>query len=97
MSALASEARGRLEPVPDIDLPNGRIFIGGEWREGRGAEIRSIYPADRSLNRVLRGASRADVEEAIARARKATADLSWRRLLPHHRAHRPLSALSRTL
>jgi len=98
VSALASEARSLPAPAPDIDLPDGRIFIGGEWRAGRGAEIRSIYPADRALNRVLRGASRADVEEAIAQARKAAADPAWRRLLPHQRAvflHRIADGISR--
>jgi acyl-CoA reductase-like NAD-dependent aldehyde dehydrogenase len=65
-------------------LPSGALFIGGEWREGRGAEITSVFPADGSVNRVLRGASAADGEEAIARAKAAQP--AWGALLPHERA-----------
>jgi NAD-dependent aldehyde dehydrogenases len=68
------------------ELPDGRLFIGGEWETGTGAEITSIYPADGSVNRVLKGASRADGERAIARALKAQADPAWRGLKPHERA-----------
>ncbi|PTW99937.1 aldehyde dehydrogenase [Pararhodobacter aggregans] len=68
------------------DLPDGRLFIGGEWEPGTGAEITSIYPADGSVNRVLKGASRADGERAIARALAAQADPAWRGLKPHERA-----------
>ena len=68
------------------DMPDGRLFLAGEWREGTGAEITSVFPADGSVNRVLRGASTADGEEAIARAKAAQADPSWRNLKPHERA-----------
>lgn len=69
-----------------IELPQGKLFIGGEWEEGSGEPITSIFPADGSLNRVLRGASKEDGERAIARARKAQADPAWRNLKPHERA-----------
>ena len=68
------------------ELPDGRLFIGGEWRAGRGAEIDSHFSADGSLNRTLRGASAEDADEAIARAQAAQADPAWRDLLPHQRA-----------
>lgn len=68
------------------ELPDGRLFIGGEWEVGTGAEITSTFPADGSLNRVLRGASRVDGERAIASALKAQADPAWRSLKPHERA-----------
>ncbi|MGD9863110.1 MAG: aldehyde dehydrogenase [Pseudodonghicola sp.] len=67
-------------------MPDGRLYLAGEWREGTGAEITSVFPADGSVNRVLRGASRADGEVAIARARAAQADPAWRALKPHERA-----------
>lgn len=58
----------------DIDvLPSGEIFVAGDWRKGRGADIVSTFPADRSLNRVVAGASAEDVEEAIDRAAAAQA------------------------
>jgi len=68
------------------EMPDGRLFMGGEWRPGTGAEITSVFPADGSVNRVLRGASRADGTEAIARAKAAQADPAWRGLKPHERA-----------
>jgi betaine-aldehyde dehydrogenase len=63
-----------------------RLFIGGEWRRGRGAEIASNFPADGSLNAMLPGASVEDVDLAIERAQEAVADRNWRKLLPHERA-----------
>jgi len=69
-----------------IQMPEDKVFIAGEWRRGRGSEIVSIFPADRSVNAVLRGASRQDVEEAIDRAQQAAFDPAWRGLRPHQRA-----------
>ena len=70
----------------DVELPDGRLFVGGLWEEGTGAEITSIFPADGSVNRVLRGASREDGLRAIERAKAAQADPAWRGLKPHERA-----------
>nr|WP_246637968.1 aldehyde dehydrogenase [Nitratireductor kimnyeongensis] len=67
-------------------MPQNKLFVGGEWEEGNGAEITSIFPADGSVNRVLRGASIADGERAIERAKTAQADPAWRNLKPHERA-----------
>ncbi len=69
-----------------IDMPDGRLFIGGRWEEGTGAEITSTFPADGSLNRTLRGAGRADGERAIERALRAQADPAWRGMKAHERA-----------
>ncbi|QPM92228.1 aldehyde dehydrogenase [Pseudooceanicola algae] len=68
------------------ELPDGRLFIGGEWETGTGAEITSTYPHDGSFNLSFKGASRADGEKAIARAKAAQADPAWANLLPHERA-----------
>ena len=65
-------------------LPSGALYIGGDWREGRGAEITSVFPADGTVTRVLRGASTEDGEEAIARARAAQP--AWGALKPFERA-----------
>nr|WP_246747133.1 aldehyde dehydrogenase [Nitratireductor aquibiodomus] len=67
-------------------MPQNKLFVAGEWEEGSGAEITSIFPADGSVNRVLRGASVADGERAIERAKQAQADPAWRNLKPHERA-----------
>lgn len=68
------------------DLPDGRLYVGGEWEWGTGAEITSVYPADGSVNLTLKGASRADGERAIARAIAAQADPGWRGMKAHERA-----------
>lgn len=68
------------------DMPDGRLFVGGDWEAGTGAEITSTFPHDGSLNLVLKGASRADGERAIARAMVAQADPAWRGLKAHERA-----------
>ena len=67
-------------------LPSGELFVGGEWRKGRGTEISSIFPADRSANRTLAGASAEDVEDAIELAAEAARQPAWRNLKPHERA-----------
>ncbi len=69
-----------------IEMPKGALFVGGEWEEGSGAEIVSTFPADGTVNRVLRGASEADGLRAIERAKKAQSDPAWRNLRPHERA-----------
>lgn len=66
--------------------PQDKLYIGGEWRRGRGADITSNFPADGSLNAVLPGASLEDVDLAIERAQDAVNQPSWRKLLPHERA-----------
>lgn len=74
------------DPALEDLLPDGRIFVAGSWQEGRGAEITSIFPADLTVNRRFRGASRADGEAAIAGAKRAQADPAWRDMAPPQRA-----------
>ena len=72
--------------IQPCDLPDNRLFIGGEWRKGQGAAIESRFPADGSLNCVIDGASRDDAMEAIRSGVKAQADPSWLNMKPHERA-----------
>lgn len=67
-------------------IAQDRLYIGGEWRRGRGADITSNFPADGSHNATLPGASVEDVDLAIERAQDAVNDPAWRKLLPHERA-----------
>lgn len=67
-------------------IAQDKLYIGGEWRRGRGADITSNFPADGSLNAILPGASLEDVDLAIERAQEAVNDPAWRKLLPHERA-----------
>ncbi len=50
-------------PVETCEMPENRLYLGGEWQTGRGAEIESVFPADMTLNRVINGAS---IEDGIA-------------------------------
>lgn len=82
------------------DLPADGLYVAGEWRRGRGAAIRSVFPADGSENRVLHGASREDAIEAIERADAARRDPAWRNLRPHERAtvlHRISEGIARNV
>ncbi len=69
------------------DLPGNKIFIGGDWRQGKGAEIESRFSADGTMNRIINGASRDDCLEAIGKAKAAQANPEWRDLKPHQRAN----------
>jgi betaine-aldehyde dehydrogenase len=69
------------------ELPNGDLYIGGEWSKGRGAPITSIFPADKSENLTLNGASLDDLSLAISRAEEAQAAPAWRNMKAHERAN----------
>ena len=69
-----------------IKMPDGKLFIGGEWETGTGKEIVSIFPADGSINCSLYGASKNDVLRAVKLAKSAQSQSSWRSLKPHERA-----------
>lgn len=62
-----------------------KIFIAGQWREGRGDMTESRYPVDGSLNIAFRAASLEDVDEAIEAADAAWRG-EWAECLPHQRA-----------
>ncbi|SLN63432.1 aldehyde dehydrogenase [Oceanibacterium hippocampi] len=62
------------------------IFVGGEWRQGRGPVLTSINPADGSVNAEFAGASAEDVADAVTRGHEAMNDPAWRDLRPHERA-----------
>ncbi|MCY6379758.1 aldehyde dehydrogenase [Hoeflea prorocentri] len=62
------------------------IFIGGQWRQGRGAPITSLFAAEGVDNTTISGASSEDVEEAIAVACRAQSDPAWQNLKAHERA-----------
>lgn len=72
--------------MTQFELPPAELYIGGCWEGGSGAEITSTFSGDGSINRVLKGASRADGQRAIDRAIAAQADPAWRNLKPHERA-----------
>ncbi|MBL8835311.1 MAG: aldehyde dehydrogenase family protein, partial [Alphaproteobacteria bacterium] len=69
-----------------ISTLDRKILVGGEWRQGRGAAVRSLYPADGSVVAEFAQASAEDVAEAVAAGKAAAADPAWRDLRPHERA-----------
>ncbi|WP_343292538.1 aldehyde dehydrogenase [Vandammella animalimorsus] len=62
------------------------INIAGEWRDGRGEEYATTYPATGEEVARLRAASVEDVQEAIEHAHHAFLQSDWARRLPHQRA-----------
>lgn len=62
------------------------LYLGGEWRGGRGAVLESRNPHDNSVIAAVSSADENDVAEAVSRAEHAMADPTWRNLLPHQRA-----------
>ncbi len=62
------------------------IFVGGEWRRGGGNLMKSLFPADGSVNAELNAADLADLETAVERGEAAWRDSAWRNSLPHQRA-----------
>ena len=62
------------------------IFIGGEWRAGRGKVYASRYPADDTVNAELTAATAEDANEAIEAADAAWRRPNWRDIKPHERA-----------
>ncbi|SAK66115.1 betaine-aldehyde dehydrogenase [Caballeronia temeraria] len=72
---------------PDTSLvTSGDIYIGGEWRKGRGNQYASIYPADQSVNAEISTANADDAREAVEIADRAFRKADWAGLKPHQRA-----------
>lgn len=74
------------------------LYLGGEWRIGRGAALIDRNPHDNSLLAEVSTADAADVDEAVQRGEAAMHDPAWANLLPHQRAqylHRIAALLER--
>ncbi|KXV16921.1 aldehyde dehydrogenase [Caballeronia megalochromosomata] len=72
---------------PDTSLvTSGDIYIGGEWRQGRGNQYASIYPADQTVNVEISTANADDTREAVEIADRAYRKADWAGLKPHQRA-----------
>ncbi|BCF91916.1 aldehyde dehydrogenase [Paraburkholderia largidicola] len=67
-------------------VPTADIFVGGEWKRGRGALYASIYPADGSVNTEITTADADDAREAAEAADLAWRQPNWSGLKPHQRA-----------
>ena len=63
-----------------------KIFIGGEWRNGSGAEFTTYNPVNGDINATINAASDVDLEDAIKAAKIALNNPEWRDMLPMNRA-----------
>lgn len=68
-------------PLIEHDIP-----VGGQWRQGGGTLMRSLFPADQSINAQLHAADLNDVEYAINGAELAWRNPAWREQPAHQRA-----------
>ncbi|MGR3760384.1 aldehyde dehydrogenase family protein [Roseobacteraceae bacterium NS-SX3] len=62
-----------------------KLFLEGSWQEGSGAPLEVASPVDGSVLTTIAGATAADVERAVASARRAFDDGRWSRLTPAER------------
>ncbi|HLV60280.1 MAG TPA: aldehyde dehydrogenase family protein [Fredinandcohnia sp.] len=78
-------------------LPEGRILVGGSWREGRSERpIELVYPGTGETYLRFAGAGAADVDEAVAHARAAM-DGPWTKKIRPAERSRILWKLSELL
>lgn len=64
------------------------FLIDDQWTTGRGAPFVSVNPADGSVLAEVGGAAAADIDDAVAAARRALVAPAWKSLKPHERALR---------
>jgi betaine-aldehyde dehydrogenase len=62
------------------------MLIDGHWLHDTAAKLMSINPATGAPNHEVAAATPAHVDQAVAAARRAASNASWRGLLPHQRA-----------
>jgi acyl-CoA reductase-like NAD-dependent aldehyde dehydrogenase len=64
-----------------------RLLIGGEWRAARsGATFETVNPATGAVHGKAAAGDAADVDDAVAAARKAFEDPAWQGMSPHDRS-----------
>src|SRR6478609_2649430 len=61
-----------------------QMYVGGRFVDGRGDDIKTINPATEEALAAVSTASTADVDDAVASARKAY-DQVWSRMAPAER------------
>jgi acyl-CoA reductase-like NAD-dependent aldehyde dehydrogenase len=68
---------------PEIELPDTRLFIGGEWRDpADGGSLVVVNPATEEAITEIAVASAADVDAAVAAARRQFDGGEWSRTAP---------------
>ena len=64
----------------------GKIFVGGHWRTGRGEMLTDVNPATGETIAQFSAASPADVHDAVVAGKAAMSAIGWRDMKPHLRA-----------
>lgn len=67
----------RIDKLRQLDVAPQKLFLEGSWKEGSGQTLEVASPIDGSVLTTLAGASAADVENAVASARRAFDDGRW--------------------
>jgi aldehyde dehydrogenase (NAD+) len=73
-STLAPTASAIAATLSELGLlpENSGVSTGSTWSKGEGERLESYSPVDGSLIGVVRGASKAEYEQAIASAQRAS-------------------------
>lgn len=71
--------------VVQMDMET-RLFIGGEWRTGRGRRLTDVNPATGEVIAEFNTASPEDVADAVTAGKEAMEASGWRNMKPHVRA-----------
>ncbi|WP_152615683.1 aldehyde dehydrogenase [Leisingera sp. ANG-M1] len=66
-----------MDKLRQLDVAPQKLFLEGSWKEGSGQTLEVASPVDGSVLTTLAGASAADVENAVASARRAFEDRRW--------------------
>ncbi len=74
--------QSKIDRLRQAALAPQRLFIDGAWQDGSGARLDVTSPIDGTFLTTLAGATRADVEGAVAAARRAFEDRRWCGLAP---------------
>ncbi|MEY8841713.1 aldehyde dehydrogenase family protein, partial [Cribrihabitans sp. XS_ASV171] len=71
-----------MDTLRKTDVAPQKLFLEGSWQEGTGTPFEVASPIDGSVLTTLAGASTADVDRAVASARRAFEDGRWSRMAP---------------
>lgn len=72
----------RIDALAKAPVAPGRLLIDGHWAEGQAGEVPVISPLTGGVLTTLAQSSAADVDRAVASARRAFDDGRWRALPP---------------
>lgn len=69
--------QNRINQLRAADVAPQKLFLEGSWQRGSGTPLEVTSPIEGAVLTTLEGASAADVEKAVASARRAYDDRRW--------------------